>query len=105
MIIKALNSLLLFGIAIVISGCERESPPVKDIIRPAKLLLLGEVNASSIRNFPATIEASDQSILGFRVAGKLVNFSVKAGQEVEKGQLLAQLDTTDFQLQVNNKTL
>ncbi len=103
MIRNTLSYLLIISSAFILAGCEKEVPPAKEIIRPAKVLLLGEANSSSIRNFPATIEASDQSILGFRVAGELRKFPAKAGQKVEKGQLLAQLDTTDYQLQVDDR--
>ncbi|GAA3909798.1 efflux RND transporter periplasmic adaptor subunit [Litoribacillus peritrichatus] len=103
MIPNSLKFVCFLTALIMLGGCEQEIPQHKEIVRPAKLLLLGEANTSSIRNFPATIEASDQSILGFRVAGKLVKLPVKAGQKVEKGQLLAQLDTTDFQLQVDDR--
>ncbi|GLQ33294.1 efflux RND transporter periplasmic adaptor subunit [Litoribrevibacter albus] len=97
---------LLFGLMIPLTllvGCDKEIPVKKDIIRPAKLLMLGEANSASIRNFPGEVEASDQSVLAFRVAGELKKLPVKAGQKVEKGQLLAQLDPTDYQLQVDDR--
>jgi RND family efflux transporter MFP subunit len=93
---------LITGISLV--GCGDSSlPEPKEVIRPAKLLLLGEPNSSSIRNFPAVVEASEQSALAFRVSGELNQLPVKAGQQVSQGQLLAQLDATDFQLQVDDR--
>lgn len=90
-------------VSILLAGCEKEIPVKKEVIRPAKLMLLGEANSASIRNFPGEVEASDQSTLAFRVSGELNKLPVKAGQKVEKGQLLAQLDPTDYQLQVDDR--
>jgi RND family efflux transporter MFP subunit len=39
-----------------------------------------------------------ESRLGFRVAGKITRRAVESGQRVRKGQLLAQLDPSDYQL-------
>jgi RND family efflux transporter MFP subunit len=94
---------LMTSLSLLLSGCEQEVPVKKDIVRPAKLLLLGEANSASIRNFPGEVEASDQSVLAFRVSGQLNQLPVKAGQKVEQGQLLAQLDPTDYQLQVDDR--
>ncbi len=41
--------------------------------------------------------ATSESSVGFDVSGKLVSLEVKLGDQVEKGQLLAQLDDTDLQ--------
>jgi RND family efflux transporter MFP subunit len=39
-------------------------------------------------------------LLGFRVAGKIVERHVEVGDRVEKGQVLFRLDPTDFDLQI-----
>lgn len=87
----------------LLSGCEQEVPQKEEVIRPAKLLMLGEPNSQAIRNFPAEAEASEQSLLAFRVPGQLIKFPIKAGQPVQQGDLLAQLDPTDYQLQVDDR--
>jgi RND family efflux transporter MFP subunit len=47
--------------------------------------------------FTGTIAARVQSSLGFRVAGKVVERLVDAGDTVRRGQPLMRLDATDFQ--------
>ncbi len=89
-------------LAFVLSGCEK---PVTEVtspqVRPAKIFEVTGLSQQMIRNFPAEVEANVGSQLAFRVSGELVAFIVKPGQEVEAGQLLAQLDPKDFKLQLD----
>ena len=55
---------------------------------------------SGQRSFSGTLQARYQSLLGFRVAGKIVERFVEVGQHVQKGQVLFRLDPTDFDLQL-----
>lgn len=51
--------------------------------------------------FAGEIRAREESALSFRVGGKLVRRFVDAGDQVHKGDLLAQLDPDDLQLQAD----
>lgn len=57
-------------------------------------------NNPSQRTFSGTLQARYQSLLGFRVAGKIVERHVEVGDRVRKGQVLFRLDPTDFDLQI-----
>ncbi|MBQ4891364.1 efflux RND transporter periplasmic adaptor subunit [Shewanella sp. MMG014] len=87
-------SLLLF--ILMTSGCTAESietpPPTT---RPVKLLTVTDVNAGSIRAFPAKVAATKQANLAFRVSGHLVELSLFEGQQVRKGTVLARIDDRD----------
>ncbi|MFY7893029.1 MAG: efflux RND transporter periplasmic adaptor subunit [Pirellula sp.] len=52
------------------------------------------------RSFSGTLQARYQSLLGFRVAGKIVQRLVEVGDRVKKGQVLFKLDPTDYDLQL-----
>ena len=47
-----------------------------------------------------TLAADQEVVLGFKVTGRLSELPVDLGSSVEKGQPIARLDTTDFQLRV-----
>ena len=47
-----------------------------------------------------TLAADQEVVLGFKVAGRLADIPVDLGSSVEKGQPIARLDTTDFELRV-----
>lgn len=59
--------------------------------------------AASERAFTGVISARVQSNLGFRVAGKIVERLVNAGQEVKAGQPLMRIDETDLRLALTAK--
>lgn len=79
-----------------LAGCSVESTEIAPTpIRPVKLLEITDINASSIRVFPAKIAATKQAELGFRVSGQLIDFTLVEGVHVKKGEVLAQLDDRD----------
>src|SRR5512139_2561241 len=47
-----------------------------------------------------TIVPQEESALGFNTSGQVKEISVKVGDKVEAGQILAQLDDTDAQIQL-----
>jgi multidrug efflux pump subunit AcrA (membrane-fusion protein) len=56
-----------------------------------------------IRSFPGKVEASKKVELAFQVSGLLVQFPVKEGQRVAKGEVIAELRLEEFQARL--KTL
>jgi len=54
-----------------------------------------------VRAWPGEIRAREEAALAFRVGGKLLRREVDAGQRVQRGQRLAQLDVADFALQMD----
>ena len=61
---------------------------------------MAPAGGSDTRTFPATVEPTLDAQLAFRVNGEVSAIQVVAGQEVEQGQILAQLDDKDFRLQL-----
>jgi len=102
-----LRYILLFSSLLLLLGllsCSKdEGPQVKpDVVRPAKIVSVGH-GGNGIRSFPAEVKAADRSELAFRVAGELRQLPVKAGDQVKQGQLLAQLDQTDYKLRLDDR--
>jgi RND family efflux transporter MFP subunit len=56
-----------------------------------------------IRHFPGRVDSANKAQLSFRVNGKLDQLLVTAGESVNQGQLLAQLDQADFQIAVRER--
>ncbi len=89
--------LILFGV----SGC---GPEVKttQAVRPVQTLVLSTAADSPVRRFPGEVAAADTSNLSFDVPGRLVEFPAsQEGLEVKQGDLLGQLDTTNFVARVD----
>lgn len=59
-----------------------------------------EKNIDQVVVVTGTLAADQEIILGLKVAGRLSDLSVDLGSPVQKGQAIAKLDTTDFELRV-----
>ncbi|MDA8621471.1 efflux RND transporter periplasmic adaptor subunit [Psychrosphaera sp.] len=84
-----------------VAGCSSEKEETSKVnnIRPAKLAEVKRLQGDTIRTFPATVEPSIYAHLAFRVNGEVSKIAVVAGQHVEKDQVLAKLDDSDFMIQ------
>jgi len=101
---KTLFSLLSITLITGLSACSGDKAETKaEVIRPAKIITVGDPLAGAQRVYPGEVEAGDRSEQAFRVSGELVNLPAKAGMKVKKGVLLAQLDPSDFQLRVDEQ--
>ncbi len=90
---------------VLLSGCSKPEPVENDemVARPVKLMRIQESGEGDWRTFPAQVQASDKTDMAFRVGGEIDRLPIKSGQVVKKGQLLAQLDPTDYQLQLDDR--
>ncbi len=85
---------------IVSVGCSDQDKPTQAVLRPVKVFRTQEHTTVSARNFAGEIKARIETPLSFRVAGKLLERKIDVGDRVHKGQLLAILDSNDYQLAV-----
>ncbi len=88
------------GLALTLglTACSKhEAPP--EIIRAVRTQVVGGQGGEVEREFSAEVRARVESRLSFRVPGKVLARKVELGQSVRAGQLLAQMDAQDLQLQ------
>ena len=89
---------LALGAALIaLTGCSRQEAP-QEPVRSVKLITVGAAALSPSSEYAGEVRARIESRLGFRVPGKLIQRPVEAGQRVQSGQLLAQIDPQDYQL-------
>jgi RND family efflux transporter MFP subunit len=89
--------LILGGIyAVFFIDWSKEEEPAPQLIRPLKILQVGETSLPSVRKYPGKVTAKDTAVLAFQVEGQIIEFPVLKGQEVKKGDLLAKLDQRDY---------
>lgn len=69
-------------------------------VTPVKVVTMTEYGATEAPNFAGRTEAGDSAALAFRVAGQLQALKVQMGQSVQAGDVLAELDPTDYALKV-----
>ena len=60
------------------------------------------IDGREVKNFSGVVKENATISLSFRAGGQIQSIPVKEGQHVHRGQLLAQLDTKDYQIAVDN---
>ncbi|MBT8130588.1 MAG: efflux RND transporter periplasmic adaptor subunit [Gammaproteobacteria bacterium] len=88
---------------IFLTACTEEAPLPPPESRPVKTMLVGGEIAGDFRQFPGVVDAIQRADLSFRIQGKIIEILVKEGDMVDKGQLLAKLDPTDYQIVLNDR--
>jgi RND family efflux transporter MFP subunit len=82
---------------VTLASCSQGEPP-----RPDPLVVTALVTNASASALPpvmsGTVAAQDNAALSFRVPGQLSERSVRRGERVRKGQVLARLDAADLAL-------
>jgi RND family efflux transporter MFP subunit len=92
---------LLGAVALAVSGCSDEKKAeTKEVVRPVKVVEIAEAGDTRALDYSGAVKARVEMNLGFRVAGKITDRRVNIGDRVKPGDLLAQIDPTDYQLAV-----
>ena len=96
--IQRLDRALLF--ALLIAGCGNEAEEVAPTLRPVRYERVSTTTSTVDRSLAGVVKAGLESRLSFRVSGSVRSIDVKVGDRVRRGQVLARLDPTDFELRV-----
>jgi len=94
--VPGLDRLIAISLVGLAAGCSRQSPPAAEVIRPVRTVLVSSAGENHVRSFSGLVEASKQVELAFQVPGLLVNLSVREGQKVAEGDVIAQLRQDEF---------
>ena len=86
--------------AVALAGCGKEEPAQQEILRPVRYQQVYSSGGDRIRTFSGTARAGVESRLSFKVSGTVQQVAVQVGERINSGELIARLDPTDYQLQV-----
>lgn len=64
-----------------------------------KLFTVKSAAATSVAEFPGRVKAAEEVNMAFKVGGTLMHVHVEDGSKVRKGDLIAEIDPRDYQLQ------
>ncbi|MBT8108343.1 MAG: efflux RND transporter periplasmic adaptor subunit [Gammaproteobacteria bacterium] len=95
---RALTILLLVATAI---GCEQAPLEEQTIVRPVRYMQVVAEGASEARTYSGAARAEVETDLSFRVGGTLTQRPVDVGDEIDQGDLVAMLDSTDFRVRLD----
>jgi multidrug efflux system membrane fusion protein len=83
---------------LLLGACGHDAPP-PETARPVLVVHPDGGPDAAFSAYAGEIRAREESALAFRVGGNLVRREVDVGDEVKRGQLLAELDSGDLRLQ------
>ena len=87
----------------LLGACGKEETAQQDdYVRSVKVVEIDSTVLERVYEFPGQIQAGQQLDLAFEVPGKLTAIKVKEGDMVKKGDLVATLDTRDYQASLNS---
>lgn len=103
--IKMKNLPILFLPLLLLISCNSETveaPPPS--LRPVKYAPITKSGGEDVHIFSGVAQAEKEAKLSFRVSGTVRNLSVKLGDRVRRGQLIASLDPIDYSIQAEQAT-
>ncbi len=83
---------------LALSACEAPVEEVAEVIRPVRYVEVAEASGQTTRIFSGVTKAALETDLSFKVSGLLTTLNANVGDLVEKGQLIAMVDPTDYEV-------
>ncbi len=109
---SCLNIYSLTGICLtltsvfLLAGCDSGTVSTEQnkeaLVRPAKLIEIGQTVSAEFLNYPAVIQSQQLSVLAFEVGGMLNELLVIEAQSVQKGEVLARLDQRELKAKLKS---
>ena len=92
---------LALTVAMLVSCSGNKSAADGDAVKSVRIDTVRLSVANTLLQFPGKVKAADEANLSFKVAGRIKKVYVDEGSVVRKGQLLAELDDTDYRIQLD----
>lgn len=91
----------LLATLMVFVSCKEQKTPDQNYVRKVKLATVQKASENDMSEFSGVIKEAEEVNMGFRVAGSIQRIFVKEGDFVKKGQIVAELDSRDYLVQLN----
>lgn len=85
---------------VLLAGCSGNKNGQTKIVRKVKIEPVQQADSIVVRSYPGIIREAGEVNLAFRVAGPIQKIGVKEGDYVNAGQVIAQMDTRDYEVQL-----
>jgi RND family efflux transporter MFP subunit len=86
-------------LALALGACAPESTEKPVSVLPVLAVTVGLTEEAASLSLSGDVRARTESVIGFRVAGKLIERRVEVASQVRRGDILARLDPQDLSLQ------
>lgn len=92
---------LLMGLLLLNNSCDSKQKTKETDVAYVRLFTVRNSCATSVQKFPGRVKAAEEVNMAFKVSGTLMNVHVEEGSKVNKGQLIAEIDPRDYQVQLD----
>lgn len=93
-------AIIVLLIASGLAGCKHSVNNTQHL-QYVKTAIATDLSKTSSVSYPGKTRSADEVNLSFRVSGPISQMMVKEGQHVKKGQLIATMDSRDYQVQLS----
>jgi RND family efflux transporter MFP subunit len=101
--IRKLKPLAALALLSLLAACtDQATSATPKAERPVQVERVAFAQQEASREFVGVVRARHETDLGFRVAGKMMTRSINVGDTVRAGDIVAQLDPQDLNLQVES---
>ena len=98
--IRKFNVFAVFVFAGIMMSCDSKKT-AGEAVATVRLDTVQTANSGAMLQFPGRVVSSDDASLSFKVAGTIARIYKEEGEKVQAGQLVAELDATDYRVQLS----
>lgn len=96
---STIKVLVVVALAFVLASCGNGKAS-DESVATVRLDTVQMASTGAVFQFPGRVVASDDASLSFKVAGTIARIYKEEGERVQAGQLVAELDATDYKVQL-----
>jgi len=101
--VRTALTVLMLPTLLALAACEEEMVAEEPVVRPVKAMKVTGSEAFGQRMFSGRAKATNEVNMAFRVQGQLMKLPVNVGDELKKGDLVAQLDPATYKAEVDRQ--
>lgn len=98
---RVFYSLVMVGLIFTIS-CKSDTKVQEEVVKLVKVEIISDQQNIEYLSFNGKVKEKSLTLFSFRVGGPLISVNVDAGDYVNAGDLIAQIDKRDYQIQLDN---
>lgn len=96
---RTCNAMVVISL-LVLGACGKTDAPIEEQLRPVRYITVSDDSVFRDRSFSGTSKSSRESRLSFKVSGTVMSLPVQIGQRLNAGDLIAEIDSASYVLQV-----
>ena len=91
--------------ALALAGCgesDSRTGEIEPVVRGLKSCLVDDSEQTTVRRYPSVLQPASTTGLSFEISGRLKQVTLNVGQQVSQGDVIAEIDPTSLEIQVEN---